>query len=136
MYSNADVTIYNKYTDRATRTDAYNRTVIKNVFFDEKKATNRLQSGLNDADQALLLIPFDYSSQAEYVPPIEFRDLESKENYFTLQNGDRIVKGDISYEVTSKISDLDKEYQTFTITSVDTKDFGSKKMRHWEVGGA
>lgn len=136
MYSNADVTIYNKYTDRATRTDAYNRTVIKNVFFDEKKATNRLQSGLNDADQVLLLIPFDYASQAKYVAPIEFRELENKENHFTLQNGDRIVKGDISYEVTSKISDLDKEYQTFTITSVDTKDFGSRHMRHWEVGGA
>lgn len=136
MYSNASITIYNKYTDRTTRTDAYKRTVIKNVFFDEKKATNRLQSGLIDADQVLLLIPFDHDSQAKYVAPIEFKELEDKQNHFTLQNGDRIVKGDIDYEITGRISDLDKEYQTFTITSVDTKDFGSKKMRHWEVGGS
>lgn len=134
MYSNADVTIYNKYIDRRTRTDAYKRTVIKNVFFDEKKATNRLQSGLKDADQVLLLVPFNHDSPAEYALPVEFRELEDKSKNFTLQNGDRIVKGDIDYEVTGKIADLDKSYQTFTITSVDAKDFGSKKMRHFEVG--
>ncbi len=66
--------------------------------------------------------------------PKEFEKLEYKAGYFTLQEGDRVVKGAIDFEITGKISDLDKEYEAFTITSVDTKDFGSLYMRHWEVG--
>ena len=132
MYSNSDITIYNKYFDKATRLDKYKRTVIKNVFWDEKKAVNRLQSGLESADHVLLLIPFDYTSQAHYVSPREFKGLEDT---FTLNIGDKVVKGEIDFEVDSKISDLDKLYETFTITSVDKKDFGSPHMRHFEVGG-
>lgn len=134
MYTNANITIYNKYLDEATRLDKYKRTTIKNVFFDEKKATNRLQSGLESADHVLLLIPFDYTSQSNYVSPREFEELEDKNNYFTLKTGDKIIKGDIDYEINRKISELDELYETFTITSVDTKDFGSSHMRHWELG--
>lgn len=135
MKTNADVTIYNKYLDKSTRLDIYKRTVVHDVFWDEKKAYNRLQSGLESADQVLLLIPFDYSSNSEYLSPIEFEKLEDKTSYFTLQIGDRIVKGEIDFEITGKVSDLDKLYDAFTITSVDTKDFGSPHMRHFEVGG-
>lgn len=135
MRTNADITIYNKHLDTTTRLDKYKRTTIYNVFWDEKKAYNRVQSGLESADKVLLLIPFDYSSQDEYISPREFEKLEDKTGYFTLQDGDRIVRGDIDFEINSKISDLDREYEAFTITSVDTKDFGSPHMRHWEVGG-
>lgn len=135
MITNNNVTIYNKYFDEATRLDKYKRTVIENVFWDEKQASNRLQSGLKDADKVLLLIPFDYTSQDEYISPREFEKLEDKTGYFTLQIEDRMVKGDIDFEITSKPSDLDREYEAFTITSVDKKDFGSYHMRHFEVGG-
>ena len=135
MKTNADVTIYNKYLDKTTRLDKYKRTVVRDVFWDEKKAVNRLQSGLESADHVLLLIPFDYSSNSEYLSPIEFEKLEDKTSYFTLQVGDRIVKGDIDFEISGKLSDLDKQYEAFTITSVDKKDFGSPHMRHFEVGG-
>lgn len=134
MYTNASLTIYNIYFDIATRTDKYQRTLINNVFFDEKKATNRLQSGLDSADHVLLLIPFQYSSQSKYVPPKAFDELTDVEGYFTLQNGDRIVKGDTGLDISGKISILDEHFEAYTITSVDTKDFGSKSMRHWEVG--
>lgn len=134
MYTNANITIYNKYLDEATRLDKHKRTTIKNVFFDEKKAVNRLQSGLESADHVLLLIPFDYTSQSNYVSPREFEELEDKSNHFTLKTGDKIIKGDIEYEVERKISELDELYETFTITSVDSKDFGSSHMRHWELG--
>lgn len=131
MYTNANITIYNKYFDKATRLEKYKRTVIKNVFFDEKKASNRLQSGLESADSGLILVPFDYSSQAEYVPYKEYKGLGGT---FTLAIGDRVVKGDIDFEITGVLSELDKKYEAFTITSVDAKDFGSPHMRHWEVG--
>lgn len=130
MYTNADITIYNRFLDKVERLDAYKRTVIKNVFWDEKKAVNRLQSGLNDADHILALVPFESLDMSLYVAPNEFK---GDEGTFTFQTGDRIVKGSIYYEISTG-SDLDERYEAFTITSVDKKDFGSKRMRHFELG--
>lgn len=134
MITNSDMTIYNKYFDTATRLDKYQRTVLYGVFWDDKKAVNRLQSGLQDADEVLIVIPFSVSSNRQYIPPKEFLRLEDKSGYYTLQEGDRVVRGDIEFEITGKVSELDDLYEAFTVTSVDTKDFGSLHMRHWEVG--
>lgn len=128
MYTNGSMTIYNKYLDKTTRLDAFKKTVIDNVFWDEKKASNRLQSGLKDADQVLVLIPFEDLDMEKYVSPKQF-----KGEGFTFKVGDRIVRGSINYEIT-KGADLDKEYEAYTITSVDKKDFGSSNIRHFEVG--
>lgn len=134
MRANADITIYNKYFDKASRLDKYQRTVLKGVFFDNKKAVNTIKSGMENADEAMIVIPFSVNSNKTYKNPIEFQKLIDKSNYFTLQEGDRVVKGDIDFEITGKLSELDKNYDAYTITSVDTKDFGSLRMRHWEVG--
>ena len=134
MKTNADITIYNRYFDKETRLDRYQRTVLYGVFWDERKAVNRLQSGLEDADRVTIIIPFTVAANKKYVPPKEFEKLQDKSNYFTFQEGDRVVKGAVDFEITGKVSDLDKEHEAFTITSVDTKDFGSPHMRHWEVG--
>lgn len=130
MYTNTNIIIYNKYLDKEERLDVYKRTVIKNVFWEERKATNRLQSGLIDADHVLVLIPFENLDMSQYRPPKEF---EGEEGTFTFQNGDRIIKGEIELKI-SRPTDLDRDYEAFTITSVDKKDFGSKRMRHFEVG--
>lgn len=134
MRTNADITIYNRYFDKETRLDKYQRTVLYGVFWDERKAVNRLQSGLEDADKVTIIIPFTVTTDKKYVAPKAFDKLPDKTGYFTLQEGDRVVRGDINFEITGKVSDLDKEYEAYTITSVDTKDFGSPHMRHWEVG--
>lgn len=134
MYTNASITIYNRKLDTTTRTDVWHRTVIEKVFWDDTKAYNRLQSGALQADEVNVFIPFDYISENEYISPIEYKQLSDPEGYFTLQTGDKITKGSIDTEVEN-ITELDELVQAFTITSVDTKDFGSKHMRHWEVGG-
>lgn len=134
MRTNADITIYNRYFDKETRLDKYHRTVLYGVFWDEVKAVNRIQSGLEDTDKVTIIIPFSVTTDKKYVPPKAFDKLPDKTGYFTLQEGDRVVRGDINFEIIGKMSDLDKEYEAYTITSVDTKDFGSPHMRHWEVG--
>lgn len=134
MRTNADITIYNKFFDKTSRMDKYQRTILKGVFFDNKKAVNRIQSGMENADEAMIVIPFSVTSNRSYKKLMEFQNLTDKSNYFTLQEGDRVVKGAINFEITGKLSELDKNYDAYTITSVDTKDFGSIRMRHWEVG--
>lgn len=134
MITNSNITIYNRYFNPTTRLDSYQRTVLQGVFWDDKKAVNRIQSGLQDADEVLIIIPFSVNSDKQYISPKEFEKLEDRTGYFTLREGDRVVRGVIDFEITGKVSDLDKKYEAFTITSVDTKDFGSPHMRHWEVG--
>jgi len=134
MITNSNITIYNRYFNPTTRLDSYQRTILQGVFWDDKKAVNRIQSGLQDADGVLIIIPFSVNSDKQYISPKEFEKLEDRTSYFTLREGDRVVRGAIDFEITGKVSDLDKQYEAFTITSVDTKDFGSPHMRHWEVG--
>lgn len=134
MYTNSNITIYNSYFDKVTRTDKYQRTILYGVFWDCKKTVNRIQSGLENADEVFIAIPFAVTSNRQYIAPKEFERLDDKSNHFTLKEEDRIVQGEIDFEITGKVSDLDKQYEAFTITSVDTKDFGSPHMRHWEVG--
>lgn len=134
MITNSNITIYNRYFNSTTRLDSYQRTILQGVFWDDKKAVNQIQSGLQDADEVLIIIPFSVNSDKQYISSKEFEKLEDRTGYFTLSEGDRIVQGEIGFEITGKVSDLDKQYEAFTITSVDTKDFGSPHMRHWEVG--
>ena len=131
MYTNSNMTIYNKFYDKATRLDKYKRTIIRNVFFDETKASNRLQSGLESADSVFVLVPFGSLPRADYVPYTAF---DGFANNFTFNIGDMIIKGEVYDEITSKPTDLDKLHETYTITSVDTKDFGSSHMRHIQLG--
>src|SRR5699024_10504493 len=134
MHTNTDITIYNKYYDKATRLDKYQRTVLKGVFLDERKGYNRLKSGLESADEVLVLIPFSVTVNRQYLSPMEFQKVENKENYFTIAEEDRLVKGIVDTEITLP-KDLDKEHEAYTITTVDTHDYGSYHMRHWELGG-
>lgn len=133
MRTNTSLTVYNRVImDRETR---YQRTVIKKVFFQEKQASNRLVSGFQEADKVITLIPMKHQSTRKYKPFKEFNNLKDKENYFTLQNEDIIVKGDIDYEIKGdSLKEIEKLYPIFRITSVDTYDFGSRHMQHIKVG--
>jgi hypothetical protein len=131
MYANADITIYNKYYDMATRLDKWKRTQLKGVFWDNVKAANVNKSGMESADGVSVHIPFSLSNG--YVEPKLFTGLVDT---WTLQMGDKICLGLIETDYT-KITDLEKQHSNVHgITKVDRKDFGSQHMRHWEVGGA
>lgn len=127
-------TIYNKFFNPTTRSDDYQRTIIHGIHWDETEAINRVASGIADVDKVVVVIPFRADASREFLAPDEFDKEEVKLDYFTLSPGDRIVKGVKDFEVTGKISDLDRMYDAHIILSVDTKDFGSPRMHHWEVG--
>lgn len=129
MHTNGDITIYNSYYDKVARVDKYKRTVIKDVYIEERLGSNRLKSGLEGADKLLVLIPIERLDA--YVSTKEF---EGANNTFTFKLGDRVVRNVVTYEVIDSTSELDRQFETFTVTSIDLRDQGNYRMQHIELG--
>lgn len=133
MMTNSGITIYNKYLDPVTRADAYNRVFIPAVFFTGLEASMRAQAGANKDDKVFISIPFVELNVAAYLDPLTYKKTQNRTGYFTLAPGDRLVKGDTGFDITGPASELDKKFETYTITSVSTRDYGSPHLRHWAV---
>ena len=134
MLTNADMTIYNRYIDSATKTEKYQRALIIRVMWENRKAANVLSAGGQIAvDKARVFIPF--ARGALYLKPKAWLALTTKTGKWTIQEGDIIVKGLVSDEIGTgfSASDLQKKYDdVLTVSSVDTMD--ALSLRHWEVG--
>lgn len=130
MQTNAMITVYNHYIDQETQEDQYQRTVIGPVFWDS--------ASLIDEEEVTVYIPFAISSKRQYIGPKAFAALEDTSAYWTLGMEDKIVRSVIDFEpdANQRIGDLEQMYDdVITIKRVDTRDYGSKAMQHWEVGG-
>lgn len=151
------VTIYNAHVDEKKMVTEYNITVIEpdqahpdkpGVFLDISKASNVLRSGMSGADAATLYIPF--ASRAvngltgevqQFVKPKEYDALEDKSGFWTLRESGGsssvscfFVKGRVVLEASFQT--LNNRYDdVYRVSSVDTKDFGSPELQHWEIGG-
>ena len=136
MRTNADLTVYNKYVDSVTRTEKYQRTQIKSVAWENRKASNTIATGGNiSADQARVFIPFQRG--VNYVKAKAWQALSAKTSRWTLQEGDVIVKGLVSDEIGTSftVTALKAKYDdVLVISSVDTMDSGSPSTQHWQVG--
>lgn len=127
IFPNTDITVYNRYYDKVNALDKYQRTVITKVNW---TSTEKLIIGDKGGySEDITLIIMDILSN--YIKPKQFKKLSDidRVNYFTLAVGDRIVKGNISFEVTN-IADLDKNFDdVITIT-------GARPLtNHWEIEG-
>ena len=129
MQTNTDLTLYNKYS--VLRVDTYQRVQILDVHWEQRHA---VRGDLSSPDVALVFIPF--ARGADYLAPRVWQVLPTKTGSWTLQIGDVIVKGLVSNELSSTftLSDLKRTYDdVLVITSVDTRDFGSASLQHWEI---
>ena len=124
------VTVYNKYVDN--RIEKWQRTVLNGVFWNSVKGAVMRKTGVASTDSLQLLIPCNIRTNRTYKPPKAWATLEGKESFWTLQSGDIVIKGDISYEVEKSSSELKQFDDCLTISSVDHKPFGGD-MSHWEV---
>ena len=132
LFKNADITIYNKWYDSVNDMDKYQRTVIKGVNWQGKRNGTVSDKGLLLADSALIFI----DKLDNYISPKRFARLtpEERPNYFTFSVGDKIVKGEVDFEVTGispyRISDLEKNFDDV----IDIKSV-TKLSSHFEVEG-
>ena len=131
LFPNATITVYNKYYDKTLERDYYKRTVIQDVDWQEKQEGSIQAKGLVlDSSIKIFIDKLD-----NYISPKAFRKLEQgeRENYFTLDIGDFIVKGEIDFEITGQkpftIKNLEQNFDdVVTILAV------SKFSEHFEVG--
>lgn len=129
LFPNANITIYNKYFDKIASLDKYQRTVIEDVNWQSKRnmviGKTVGDKGAQVTDTTLIII----DKLDNYISPKRFKNLSDVEriNYFTFGLGDKIVKGNIDFEVT-KIVDLDKNYDD-VVTILAARPLSG----HWEV---
>ena len=120
------VTVYNKYKDGTV--EKWQRTVLKGVFWNSIKGAVVRKTGVTSADSLQLIIP----KRNGYLPPKEWLALTDKTGHWTLQSGDTVVKGNITYDIERSTKELEQFDDVRLITSVDYHDCGGD-MAHWEV---
>lgn len=132
LIKNADITLYNKYYDLASDTYKYQRTIIKGVNWQSKRNGTVSDKGLLLADSTLIFI----DKLDNYVSSKKFAKLSDPErpNYFTFTQGDKIVKGEVYFEVTGvkpyRVADLENEFDHV----IDIKSV-TELSDHFEVEG-
>lgn len=125
------ITLYNKYTSAGT--EYWKRTVISGVYWNSVKGSMAQKSGPASADSVVLIIP--HSAASGYVKPKAWTALSDRSSSWTLQPGDKAVKGTCSVTATQSLTTaLANTDDVITVTRTDDKDFGGG-MAHFEVSG-
>ena len=147
MYTPHTVTVYNVSENPDTLELEYNVTFLRGVFLDRHEAANITKSGLRDADAATLFIPFSVEAvdavtetPKQYISPKAYRQLEDTSGHWTLEGGGMssgadsfFIKGEVlNYNGYARMREMYDD--VYDITTIDTRDFGSEDMRHWQVG--
>lgn len=148
MYINTGATLFNYFKDKETGDTKYRRTYLRDVFWDDIKQSNVVKSGLATIESVKIYVPFDVDTEGKtYKSSKEYNKLsdEEKDNSFTFiaNSQDLIIKGIIDYDIdntnkntiSESLSYLRNNYNVMTISVVDEKDYGSERMKHWEIGG-
>lgn len=133
------ITIYSLTDDLMTITKVYNITVLNGVLVDESQGTNILKSGLSSADAVTVFVPFSVNSGVKtFIPEKQYERLSGSDQltHWTLRAGkDFFILGEI-IEPGKNRQQLEGMYDgVYSITTVDTKNFGTPDMQHWQIGG-
>lgn len=137
-----DITLFNSVYDPDTERTSYKRTYLYDVDWQSGKKISEDGKGILSYDLITCFIPFSIrtSDNKTYKTPGEFISLNAEEidKFFTLKKGDYIAKGLINFELTdsnrgNSISKLKNFYEVGTLISVETNDFGSEYLHHWEL---
>lgn len=133
MTTNADITIYNRWYDSATRSDRWLRTQIRGVSWYGGQAVTVGEKGLLSADVYTVRIPLISAPSARrYVSPSEWAAAKSSAlaGLWTFQAGDAVVYGLSSAAAPPKASE---KTRCFVVTGVSENLRGGSP--HWKVTG-
>lgn len=141
MYAHQKITVYNRYIDEGTDAVTFERTVLlcHHVEPYEGKTTSSA-SGTNQsgAYSAKIFIPhLQPITNKQYCLPERYCRLKRKERaqFYTFSPEDIIYPFEVSADVgKSGIKDFMHKYPGgYKIVGMSNNDFGSARMRHFEV---
>ena len=118
MKTNTALTRYKKSVE--AHEEVWTRILIGAAFWETKTKVTVTESGLLRGNYTVAYIPFSEADE----PPA---------------NGDILVKGtlEVSIEGNMNVAELLKLYpDSMVVKSVNPKDYGSERMRHWQVEGS
>ena len=97
VWWDTSVTIYNKYTDPTTQTVTWYRSVVDNAFWKDVNDKVTIGDTILESNKIICRIREDANYKDKYL----WIDLpcEDKARFFTLGQGDIIVKGKVADEV-------------------------------------
>jgi len=137
MRTNTAITFYNRFVDPATRSELFQRSVISQCYFESLHAARYLQGGtLIMANVATVYIPM-MANIGNYLHPVDWLALSNKVGKFTFSEGDLVVQGVVTDELSADFTptDLKARYpDVYSILSVDDQTMGSRSLWHWQVG--
>jgi hypothetical protein len=113
----------------------FQRTEVSDVLWQSSQAVNKHRGADLSANKAVIAIPF--SECLAHLMPKAWLALADKTDNWTLQEGDVIVRGIVTDEVTTEftMSDLRAKYDdVLEIVSAERMDQGSPNTHHWLIG--
>lgn len=112
------ITIFRYVLDKNSRMDVLQTPVVYDgVLWEDSKAANVIKSGLENADRAVIYVPFTTCGNVSD----------------PFLKGDYAVKGEVTYSGTQ--AELTKSFpDAVRITSVDKYDFGG--LQHYKLSGS
>lgn len=128
MYTNTNMSIFNKYVNPSTKTITFKKHLIDNAFWVDTKNVQQ-NKGYDKNNRVVVYVPKNKNDLTSYV---------KTNNYvgtgWTIQDGDFIIRGTVTETEISGVKDL-AAYEVFIIKSFSDKDYGSKDMHHFEIKG-
>ena len=109
----------------------YSSTVLKNVSLQISLDNNLTNDGANPSNNVKLYIMNDNKLPKSYLTPSLWRINELKDRYFTLKQGDFIVKGEVNIkniDYQNIRNTLDDVYEIKSISYIS-----DKILPHWEL---
>lgn len=134
---NSDALIYNDYgTGTSRRTIKH---LLPAVWWEEKKGVNVIQSGLTTANSVEVIL----TKRDGYKSPQEWQQLTLDEvlsgKYFTLQESDRLIKGNpldapLTFTSTTAVDVFFGTAFSHAVMSIDEKKLPGGATHHFHIG--
>ncbi len=133
---NDTITVFNRKIDVENGWDVYIPTVIRNVSWYWHVVSNVGDKGLNAANQCTIRIPIDADFGGKsYVDPRTYKAETIVSGLFTLEDGDKVVKGDAG-STTLTMAQIEEQYHDcITILGV-TDNRRAPNAPHFRVVGS
>lgn len=108
MITNASCTVFRSTYNATTRKNEWVKTVISDVCWQGSTGSKNNKSGMVQDNETIIFIPFSSTN-------------------FAVSPEDKILRGTTTETIPTNIKGI------LTVTGVDTFDYGSLDMQHWEV---